>query len=79
MSIYDDADNCSNTQILGGKWAPFEPCSALFSVGVEMNRCGVNFLYCGGCESYLDHYDISIGNFGDLHCTYCAGSDLSCT
>lgn len=73
MSQYDDADNASSTLIIGGCWVPFEPCSSVFSMGREFRRQEAVFLKCLSCESYLDPYDCSMDNYGDVSCSYCAG------
>lgn len=76
MSQYD---SCEDTR-------PHWACPALFAMPAESPSAphlmrelkpwsGKAWL-CAECLSCLDPWDLAHGDFGDIHCTYCAGTDI---
>lgn len=69
MSKYDDCMDGSGTTVYGNHWVAAVPNAHGWQIGFLHTM-----LLCEDCGAYLDALDMSIGNFGDLHCIFC-GSD----
>jgi hypothetical protein len=75
MGIHDDVTDGSGTMVYTNIWYAAEPNAWRWVVGPIFRESCAAFLECEGCLGYGGASDVVVGDFGDLHCTFC-GSDL---
>lgn len=76
MSIYDDAQNGSGTQVYCEYWYSAEPNAWTWVASHFMQEKGAPFLECAGCLAYVDATNVVVGDFGDLHCEFCGSDEI---
>ena len=76
MSIYDDTTDGSGTVIYGGHWLAAEPNAFRWNWGPDLQATDHGFYFCAGCLAYCDAMDVTLGDFGELHCSFCGSDDL---